>query len=107
MFVAGGVCLSESEEKEQWYTNKQLFEMLNQLKAELQETRDVVKKYNELRKTLNWSMERIYELEKWKSEREGRKEAAHDTWEMIRRWTPWVITIFAMLYAAIVGGGMP
>ena len=37
----------------QWYSNKDLFEMLNELKIELVKTQTQMKKYNDLRATLN------------------------------------------------------
>lgn len=37
----------------QWYSNKDLFEMLNELKIELIETQSQMRKYNDLRATLN------------------------------------------------------
>ena len=40
-------------EGNQWYSNKELFEMLNKLKTELVETQSQMRKYNELRATLN------------------------------------------------------
>ena len=40
-----------------WYSNKELFEMLNELKIELVETQSQMRKYNELRRTLNEVME--------------------------------------------------
>ena len=39
--------------EEQWYSNKDLFEMLNGLRMELVETQSQMKKYNDLRATLN------------------------------------------------------
>ena len=44
-------------ESNQWYSNKELFEMLNELKIELVETQSQMRKYNELRRTLNEVME--------------------------------------------------
>jgi len=44
-------------EGNQWYSNKELFEMLNELKTELVETQSQMRKYNELRRTLNEVME--------------------------------------------------
>ena len=40
-----------------WYSNKELFEMLNELKIELVKTQSQMRKYNELRQTLNEVME--------------------------------------------------
>ena len=42
---------------EQWYSNKDLFEMLNELKIELVKTQSQMKRYNDLRATLNDVME--------------------------------------------------
>ena len=39
--------------EEQWYSNKDLFEMLNGLRMDLVETQSQMKKYNDLRATLN------------------------------------------------------
>ena len=36
-----------------WYDNKQLFEMINELKIELAETSKLIKEYNGLRKNQN------------------------------------------------------
>lgn len=41
------------ERDKQWYSNKELFEMLNELKMELIETKTQMRKYNDLRTTLN------------------------------------------------------
>jgi len=40
------------EKKEQWYNNRELFEMICDLKEALTETTTVVKKYNNLRQEL-------------------------------------------------------
>ena len=44
-------------EGNQWYSNKELFEMLNELKTELVETQSQMRRYNDLRATLNDVME--------------------------------------------------
>ncbi len=41
------------EKDKQWYSNKDLFEMLNGLRMDLVETQSQMKKYNDLRATLN------------------------------------------------------
>jgi len=41
----------------QWYSNKELFEMFNELKIELVETQSQMRRYNDLRATLNDVME--------------------------------------------------
>lgn len=44
--------MSDGRDK-QWYTNKDLFKMLNEIKLELVETQVQMKRYNDLRATLN------------------------------------------------------
>lgn len=46
-----------NSERQQWYTNKDLFEMMNEIRLELVETQAQMKKYNDLRETLNDVME--------------------------------------------------
>lgn len=41
------------ERDKQWYSNKDLFEMLNGLRIDLVETQSQMKRYNDLRATLN------------------------------------------------------
>ena len=40
-------------EGSQWYSNKELFEMMNSIKIEMLETQAQMRKYNELRRTFN------------------------------------------------------
>ena len=82
-------------EAEQWYSNKELFEMIDGLKADLSETRRVVTEYNNLRKSLNDCIQRVTTIEE-------RAAGKRDVEQAILRWTPWVITIAsagAALYA--------
>lgn len=50
MLKLGGRLMNEGN---QWYSNKELFEMLNGLRMDLVETQSQMKKYNDLRATLN------------------------------------------------------
>ena len=92
-------------EKEQWYSNKDLFEKIQKLSDELQETRQLVVKYNNL-------VEKLYRVEE-KTEENTRevKNLANEVnemkyttkgkssaYEMVRNWTPWLITIATILY---------
>lgn len=91
---------------EQWYTNKDLFEMVQALRAEmqstrleLQETRMVVKQYNDLRKQLATCQKDIMEI---RQQATGR----HKTWEGIRLWGGWIVALLALLINFIkVKGG--
>ena len=76
--------------KEQWFSNKDLFLMLQELREELKETREVVNKYNGIRSDLNWCVER---LQKHKTT----KEARYTLLSGIREWGGWVVAIGVLL----------
>lgn len=57
-------------EKEQWYSNKELFEMLEgfkrevtDLRLEMKETKTLIRDYNGLRENINEANERINKVE--------------------------------------------
>jgi hypothetical protein len=81
------------DEEKDWYGNKELYEMIQGLKDDLQETRTAVQRYNGLRQDLADTMKRIAAMEEQKT---GRGQV----WEGIRLWIPWAIallTLFARL----------
>jgi uncharacterized protein YhaN len=89
-------------EKEQWYTNKDLFEMLQSLRAEmqstraeLQETRTVVKQYNDLRKQLAACQQDIMEI---RQQAAGRSKV----WDNIRLWGGWFVAFMALVVSVYV-----
>ncbi len=81
------------ENKEQWYSNKELFEMVQELKDELRETRDAVKKHNlnGVKDDLNWCIMAI-------KQRESKQEGHYNLLEGFREWGGWVALIIFMLY---------
>lgn len=96
----------------QWYSNRDLFEMLNGLKSDLVETRLEMKRYNDLRGALNEVMESQKklaetvnttwdEIEKIKVQKDSKRELASDTKSIILFLIAiggWVITIIGFLY---------
>lgn len=95
-------------EKEQWYSNKDLFEKIQKLSDELQETRQLVIKYNGL-------VEKLYRVEE-KTEENTREvknladevskmeytiKGRSSAFEKVRNWTPWLITIASVLHAFV------
>ena len=78
--------------KEQWYTNKELFEMINGLKSDLTETRKVVREYNDLRRSLNDCIRRVADIEQRGVGRQSVEQA-------ILRWTPWAIAVVSAGWA--------
>ncbi len=80
--------------EEQWYSNKELFEMLNELKIELVETQSQMRKYNDLRATLNDVMksqetltklvnQTINKVNDMEAARSSRRQAFKDSKEII------------------------
>jgi DNA repair exonuclease SbcCD ATPase subunit len=91
------------DEKE-WYTNKELFEQLNQfrtdfqdLRSEMKETRSMIKKYNGLREQINNVKGKVEALQ---ANAEGRSSFKDD----FLKWGGWlfgglsVIAAFAKVF---------
>ena len=94
--------------EEQWYSNKDLFEMLNGLRMDLVETQSQMKKYNDLRATLNDVMksqetltklvnQTIDKVNDMEAARSSRRQAFKDSKEIILL----VITIAGWLLTLI------
>lgn len=75
---------------EQWYTNKELFELINQLQKEMQETRMMIKKYNGLYQKVDEVSNKIKEIE---SEAAGRMSVI----EAIHQWGGWLFGLITLL----------
>lgn len=95
------------EEKNQWYTNKDLFEQINGLRAEMQETRFMIKKYNGLREEVGKARNEINEVKKQtnkvKKEVEtlqAQAKGRSSVWKDIRVWVSLAFS-FCMLIVAI------
>lgn len=82
---------------EQWYSNKELFEQLNavqkdfhDLRFEMRQTRDVIKKYNGLREELGVMKEKIYRME-------SRAQGQYSVGEAIRNWGGWLFALITLI----------
>lgn len=78
------------EKNGQWYTNKELFEMLQGLKTDLQETRTLIKQYNGLRQRLDSCEEVLTDLV---SQAKGRASVSN----AIRAWGGWAVAVVSLL----------
>ncbi len=107
MLTGKEVGYSMGSEK-QWYSNKDLFKMLNELKIELVETQSQVRKYNDLRATLNDVMksqetltklvnQTIDKVNDMEAARSSRRQAFKDSKEIVLL----VITIAGWLLTLI------
>ncbi len=65
---------------EQWYNNKELYEMISGLKTELSEAIIVIREYNGLRKKLVENEERLQKLESHVAEKTVEKTLKKKTW---------------------------
>ena len=81
----------ENKGKE-WYSNKDLYEMIDSLKTELGRTITAVREYNGLRECVNDVLKRVEAIESKGLER----KQVGDT---IREWGGWILAIAAFLYA--------
>ena len=76
---------------EQWYSNKEIFEMVQELRGELRETREVVKKYNGIREDLNWCVLRL-------QNDSTTKEVRYTLIEGFREWGGWAVALAVAIY---------
>lgn len=84
-------------EKEQWYTNKELFEKIldmrtefASLRSEMKETRETIKKYNGLR-------EQIENLRQEVNQMKAKASGKATVFQGIREWGGWVVAILMLV----------
>lgn len=83
---------------EDWYSNKDLFEMVQSLKVDLAETTKAVREYNNLRQTLNDVIRRVTCIEE-------RSLGRHSVGKGIREWGGWVVGIIALMISLYINFG--
>ncbi|NBJ70616.1 MULTISPECIES: hypothetical protein [Clostridia] len=81
----------------QWYTNKELFEQIaaiqgefKDLRHEMKETRNMIKKYNGLREELGIVKEKVERME-------ARTEGKKTLLEAVRLWGGWLFAFVTLL----------
>lgn len=77
-------------EKEQWYSNKDLYEMLNDLRDETKTMIRVAKEYNGLRQTLNDLIHRVTVMEE-------RALGRYSVGKAVREWGGWIVALLAFV----------
>jgi hypothetical protein len=77
-------------EKEQWFDNKALYLMINDLRDELAKMIQIAKEYNDLRGALNDCIKRVTAIE----ERQAGKYAVG---KAIREWGGWITGLIMFL----------
>ena len=83
--------MADERNNEQWYTNKEIYEMVRELTNELQKTQEAVKAYNGLKKDLNWCMQQI-------QNDIGLSTGREIVWAAIRDWGGWFVAIGMLAY---------
>lgn len=78
------------KDNSQWYSNKDLFELINALQAEMRETRAIIKRYNGLYEKLGNVKKKVDRIE---SEQQGRNEIK----EAIRQWSGWIFGLVSLI----------
>lgn len=93
---------------EEWYSNKELFEQLNGLRMEMQETRSVIKKYNglrekvgETRKEIKETRDEVDEVKSKVQTLQAKAMGRFSVWEGVRAWGGWIAALLAMIAAYI------
>ncbi len=93
-------------EKEQWYTNKELFEMVQGLKEdmqamsqELKQTREIVARYNGLRQQIEECSRKILAIE-------NRAAGQSAVGRAIREWGGWIFGLVSLGVTLYKLGGM-
>lgn len=92
----------------QWYTNRDLFEQLNDMRgqfhglsAEMKETRAMIRQYNGLRgkiEDVEWAM---VEVEKKIDSIENRAQGRTSVGTAIREWGGWLVALAALIISFI------
>lgn len=80
-----------------WYSNKDLFEMLQEIKAQVQTMIRVAKEYNGLRQSLNDCIRRVTAMEE-------RAVGRYTVGKAIREWGGWFVALLAFLISLYKGG---
>jgi len=82
------------EERDQWYTNKDLFEQIMELQQDMKETRSVINKCNDLYEKVNYLKVRIDQVE-------YRRLNKTDFVNSIRQWGGWIFALITLIFLAI------
>lgn len=86
--------------EKQWYSNKELFEKIldiqedmRGLSAELNRTREMIKRYNGLREEIGELRKEIADIQKREAERQAKEMERHSVGRSVRDWGGWIIAL--------------
>lgn len=103
------------DEKNQWYTNKDLFELINQLQGEvrdfrgdnkelrleMKETRRIIKQYNGLREEVGEARKEIDDVKEQMNVLQAKQDGRYSMMNAVRLWGGWLfalVTLLILLY---------
>ena len=96
--------MQEQKKDQQWYTNKDLYEMISTLKGELSNTIRVIREYNGLREQINLQAKRMGAIEDGLSNIQlhisgcqSYNKGKHAIGQNIKDWGGWVVAIVAVI----------
>lgn len=79
-----------------WYSNKQLFEMMQDMSKRLDTFNEKFDRYNGLIEKQEKNKETIQELHDRVSDIESESEGFAKAFELIRKWGGWIVAILAL-----------
>ncbi len=82
---------------EEWYSNKELFEQINALRGEMQETRNLIKQYNGLREEYQGLKLEVDQVKELMVQIEAVSIGKNKVLEAIQDWGGWVVAIIALV----------
>ncbi|WAA10340.1 hypothetical protein [Fervidibacillus albus] len=93
---------------DQWYSNKDLFEMVSsmkddfqELRAEMRETRNAIKKYNGLREELGETRKELFRMKDKVEEMEAVEKGKDKFGEAVRDWGGWIFALISLIILLI------
>lgn len=81
----------------QWYSNKDLFELIVDLKADMQETRSTIKKYNGLYRKVAEVKEKVTEVKEEVDHIQSTQKGRQSVGAAIRNWGGWIFGLASFL----------
>ena len=76
--------------EKQWYTNKDLFELIGELQKDMQETRTTIKKYNGL-------YSKLAEVKTTVDDMQAQQKGRQSVGSAIRNWGGWIFGLASFL----------
>lgn len=89
-FLIVGERRLKMDEHGNWYSNKELFELISELKDDLKETRHIIKQYNGLREKIEEVQDKVKHIETLTEARSGFGQSVRD-------WGGWIFGFVTLL----------